>query len=542
MLSISKKIRVFIDDLFQVSKLVKTEKKKRKILLVAIVNNFLVFFDILIILYFAEFFSNRSNINLFFLNQILENEYLLPVAILLRFLCIYVEKVVSAKLQYDIEKNLKVELLNEIFNRGNITTSDAYFYVNELARSVSVFYATFAVFLGSFLQILAFTIYLVITNLNAVIVLGIGVALLFLPTLYLTKLGRRYAHISYLAYNEISEDVERVLDNVNLIKLSKKVKSEVLKFTKSLTTLYDSRLSDVKVGTINSAMPNFLTLFGISILLIFFGFIKFLTIDFIGILLRLFQALGILNKNIHLVSSFHVYLEKLYAISEAKEEVNYKNFVLALDKGKEDAVVFEDVSFQYFNSEEPILENINLNFLKNKHTIITGPNGSGKSTILGLATGILLPTVGKVTTSTKNYGYVSATPLIIKGTLRENLLYGNSLEIGDKEIMNMLNSFDLFKDRDDYNLDSVINNKSLSMGQMQKVSFIRALLGDKDILILDESTSNLDEEAKNIVSSILASSELTIINSTHSDIGQINYDHHYRIAISGEDRKVIKVK
>ena len=56
--------------------------------------------------------------------------------------------------------------------------------------------------------------------------------------------------------------------------------------------------------------------FFLSILLVFFDFVKFLTLDFIGILLRLFQSLGIFNRNIHTVSSFHVYLEKLYEIEK----------------------------------------------------------------------------------------------------------------------------------------------------------------------------------------------------------------------------------
>ena len=89
-----------------------------------------------------------------------------------------------------------------------------------------------------------------------------------------------------------------------LIKISKKVNYELASFSENLRVLYSSRIKDIKVGTINNLLPNFSTLFLLSILLAFFNFKKFLSLDFIAILLRMFQALGNLNKNIHLYLLF----------------------------------------------------------------------------------------------------------------------------------------------------------------------------------------------------------------------------------------------
>ena len=82
--------------------------------------------------------------------------------------------------------------------------------------------------------------------------------------------------------------------------------------------------------------------------------------------------------------------------------------------------------------------------------------------------------------------------MIIPGTLRDNVLYGNRHTAEDSRISQYLNEFNL----DDILINSQISNLSLSSGQMQKISFIRALLNDVEILFLDESTSNLDEESK----------------------------------------------
>ena len=91
-----------------------------------------------------------------------------------------------------------------------------------------------------------------------------------MATLYLTKLGRKYAHIAYESGQQISLDLEKVLDNLFLIKILKHVKKEVSNFRQSLETFYQSRLNDIKAGTANTLMPNFFTLFVLSILLVFF--------------------------------------------------------------------------------------------------------------------------------------------------------------------------------------------------------------------------------------------------------------------------------
>ena len=72
---------------------------------------------------------------------------------------------------------------------------------------------------------------------------------------------------------------------------------------------------------------------------------------------------------------------------------------------------------------------------------------------------------------------------------------------------------------------------------MQKISFIRALLSEPEILILDESTSNLDYDSKLLVNNELKNSSLTIINSTHS-ISETSYDFHIHIDVKDETRSI----
>lgn len=533
-----KKVKIFISDLFKVIKLVKVNKKKIFILNISLANNLIVFFDILTILYFSKIFT-ETEVDIPLLKNIFEYKIFLPICIFLRFFFLYYERVAIAKFQYKVEQSLREDLLLKIFENGSFSISDAYFYINELSRQVSSFFSTFSIFFGSLIQLLLFSTYLIFTELNAVLYFALGFLILVIPTTYLTKQGRKYAHITYVQFQKISEDIEKILENMYLIKISKKVNTELALFSENLRILYSSRIQDIKVGTLNNLLPNFSTLFLLSFLLTFTEIKKFLTLDFIAILLRMFQALGNLNKNIHMVSSYHVYLEKLYRVKELDQKINHKNYIV--DENANSVVEFKDVTFQYFNAENPTFEKLNLKIQKNKHTVLTGPNGSGKSTLIGLASGNLFPTKGNIISKTNKIGYVGSTPLIIKSSLKENILYGNSKNITEDEMLKILSNLELYSNPNDLNLDQQISNKSLSTGQMQKISFARAVLGEKDLLILDESTANLDTESKQKIYALLAGLEITILNSTHLDLDEMPYDIHLHIDITKKSKAIVEL-
>ena len=97
------KLRVSFDDLVKVSKITKAKNKKIKIISLALISNSLVFFDILIILYFSNLFSQEIQFNNVITDYFLEKEFLLPLVIFLRFFFIY-EKIITINLQISVEK------------------------------------------------------------------------------------------------------------------------------------------------------------------------------------------------------------------------------------------------------------------------------------------------------------------------------------------------------------------------------------------------------------------------------------------------------
>lgn len=503
--------KIQIKNILYVSKITNVSNKKLRVLISVILSNASVIADILVIIIFSSLISQKVSTSNFVVDYFLENKYFVPLLVILRFLFLYIEKMNLQSLQLDVRENLRIHLLKEIYKKGNYSLSDATFYVNELTNHISYFYSALTLVISASIQFIFYGSFLIFSSLEIVIIFIIGALFLFFPSRYLLRLSRKYIHISYNNSLKISKDIQRVVDNIFLIKTLRTSQVELDNFRKITKNYSKAQLKNFKFGTINSIFPNFLTILTFSLLIVFFDLLEFLTLEFIGVTLRLVQTLSNFNSSLNALVNSHVHLEKLNEIKE-NQIINKPIIINTNLIGSGVSLKFENVQFKYFGTEKPIFDNLSLSIIENAHTVITGANGVGKSTLIGLLSGALEPTKGIVTSSSKNIGYIGAKPLIIPGTLKDNILYGNNLKISDEKIEAQLKIFNI----DEITLDSEISNLSLSSGQMQKISFIRALLNDVKILFLDESTSNLDEATKLQITNILNELNITIVNSTHN--------------------------
>ena len=544
-MNILNNIKKIIKDTLYVSKITKTNNKKLIILSAVILSQLSAIADIIIILFFTFIITGQLMTNdllLPILESLFSIKIILPTTIFLRYLFNYSQMMIIKNLELNVQKNLKVHLMKEIFDKRNYSVADAYFYINTLTTHISFFYSSFAAFLNHLLQIFAFSAYLFFSDPKTISTFALGVLILFYPILYLIKKAREFMHESYVFGQDSNVGIQRVVDNMFLIKLVNKESEEISRFSKTLDKLNESLFNNHKFGVLNSFLPSFITIFILSILSLFSNLAKSITLDFIGITLRLFQSVGNLTTAMNQIINSHVHIDKFYQLEFSKTEINRSNFIIEEKTKTKSIIKFEDVSFKYINSEEMIFENINLDIKDKSHTLITGANGTGKSTLLGLMSGVFYPTKGKVRTSTGKFGYVGATPLIFTASLKDNILYGNKLEIEDTKIIEKLREFETFNEESGYDLKRIVDNKSLSSGQTQKIAFIRALLMDLDVLLLDESTANLDDKSRDLIFGILKNSNITVINSTHDYKNFDSVDSHYNIEISDEKRILKSLK
>lgn len=204
------------------------------------------------------------------------------------------------------------------------------------------------------------------------------------------------------------------------------------------------------------------------------------------------------------------------------------------------SIEIKNLNFSY-NEERKALYNINLKINKNKKYAIVGESGSGKSTLIKLIMRYYSDYEGKIIIDDndlkniyssdlyKNISMIQQNVFMFDDSIKENIrLYSNHT---DDEIINSCERSGLNKliDRLPKGINSLVgeNGNKLSGGEKQRIAIARALINNTQILILDESTSALDNEtAYNLEKSLLDLNDLTLITVTHKLIKSIliNYD------------------
>ena len=170
-------------------------------------------------------------------------------------------------------------------------------------------------------------------------------------------------------------------------------------------------------------------------------------------------------------------------------------------------IEFEDVTFQYPDGEETVLENFSLKVPFGTHLAIVGETGAGKSTLVNLVCRFYEPTQGRVLIDGRDARersqlwlhsaivYVLQTPHLFSGTVRENLLIGNpnATESEIWDAIRAVSAEDVVAHLEK-GLDTDVGEGGdlLSTGEKQLISFARAILADPRILILDEATASVD--------------------------------------------------
>lgn len=171
------------------------------------------------------------------------------------------------------------------------------------------------------------------------------------------------------------------------------------------------------------------------------------------------------------------------------------------------AVEFDNVSLKYHTEGEEALSNISFKVKKGETVGIIGGTGSGKSSVVNMIPRFYDAQSGEVrvnginvkeqdiTELRQKVGIVLQKAVLFKGTIRENLKWGNP-DATDEELENALevSQSKEFVDNKEGRLDSRVSQggKNLSGGQRQRLTIARALVKNPEILILDDSASALD--------------------------------------------------
>lgn len=196
-------------------------------------------------------------------------------------------------------------------------------------------------------------------------------------------------------------------------------------------------------------------------------------------------------------------------------------------------ITFDNVSFAYPYISTNVLEDISFTVQAKETIAILGGTGTGKTTLFQLIPALYEPTAGNILMDDvaitdydkkalrEQIGYVSQTPLLFSGTIKDNIMFGKDaittealIETAkDAQIYDTITSFP-------EGFDTVVGQKgvNLSGGQKQRLSIARALIRRPKILMLDDSTSALDVQTEHALLDALKKRDCTTLIITQKII------------------------
>lgn len=179
---------------------------------------------------------------------------------------------------------------------------------------------------------------------------------------------------------------------------------------------------------------------------------------------------------------------------------------------KKNAIIFENVSFHYPNSEKEVLKNISFRIEAGAHIALVGKNGSGKTSLIKLIAGLYKPSSGNIFIGSKNINSLSRDALhrefsvvfqdyaSYQMSLRENAALGSIEFLNDdehlKKSLALISDDPVFDDLDKHLGKLEESGTELSGGQKQKLAIARACASKTNFIIFDEPTASLDPSAE----------------------------------------------
>ncbi|WP_294287846.1 ABC transporter ATP-binding protein [uncultured Chryseobacterium sp.] len=435
---------------------------------------------------------------------------------ILNFFLVYFSNFISQNVIRDIRERLYSKLIyfkTSFFDKtpiGQLVTRA----VGDVETIATVYTDGFLMVFGDVLRIVFVLIMMFSTNVHlSYITLAILPLMIVITRFFQKRLKKAFGDERNWTSNQNSFVQER-LAGMPIIQVFNRQDSEFKKFDDINITLKSALLRTVFIFSLFFPVVELISSLFIGFILFYGGYITIsagVVIAFIQYISMLIRPLRQIADRFNNIQRGIVGAERVLGLMDEDNAMTNEGKV---QKDHFDGKIeFKNVHFAYDEKQE-VLKGIDFKVNPGETVAIVGATGAGKSTIISLITRLYDINSGNILiddVDLKDYelynlrshiGVVLQDVFLFHGSIFENLSFGDEsitldkIKAGAREI-----EVDEFIEQLPGGYDYVVSERgsSISLGQRQLLSFLRAYLSDPKILILDEATSSIDHESEKLI-------------------------------------------
>lgn len=496
------------------------------------------------------------------------------INIFVSFLCNYlIQKMIAKKylhfrtfvfneyIKKKLNEMVKVNI-NQLINKINI----------DPGKFLTTGFGSFCIILKNFVIISIIFSYLIYFNIYTIYILFFFIALFAI--FFTPQINNIFKKISVL---ERSYNIDSFMSPANIIQNFKEIKlffAESFfakKFYESSNKLYRSQLKLTILRNLPKLLIELCLIIIISIFFISFSQINTKSETFIFFSTLVFALIRLIPYIIQITKSYteilgaqeyflnflksdypKIYLNKKIVIDAISSDLNKseaqpeKNFDIK-------NIVLKDVKFNFKDKE--IFNGINLRINKGDKILVYGDSGEGKSILLDIICGFREPISGEILLNEKKIdshssqflqkrvGLISQNVSLVRSSLIENVGFGKKINEIDldkvKKSLKISGLEEFCNDQKLFNFKINPDFKNISEGQAKRLGLARLIYFDKKIILLDETTANLDKKLeKEILDDLLKNFDLTLILVTHDPYLRNFFKKIYKV----ENKNILEIK
>ncbi|AYO57170.1 antibiotic ABC transporter ATP-binding protein [Chryseobacterium sp. 6424] len=435
---------------------------------------------------------------------------------ILNFFLVYFSNFISQNVIRDIRERLYHKLIyfrTSFFDKtaiGQLVTRA----VGDVETIATVYTDGFLMVFGDILRIVFVLIMMFQVDVHlSYITLIILPLMLVITRFFQKKLRKAFGDERTWTSNQNSFVQER-LSGMPIIQVFNRQQAEFKKFDSINITLKGALLRTVFIFSLFFPVVELISSLFIGFILFYGGYITISA----GVVIAFIQYISMLIRPLRQIADRFNNIQRGIVGAERVLGVMDEDFALP-NEGKlmkdhfEGAIEFHNVHFSYDDKQE-VLKGISFKVKPGETVAIVGATGAGKSTIISLITRLYDINSGKILLDGQDLkayelynlrshiGVVLQDVFLFHGTIFENLSFGDD-SITLEKIKNVAKDIEVddFIERLPGGYDYVVRERgsSISLGQRQLLSFLRAYLSDPKILILDEATSSIDHESEKLI-------------------------------------------